>query len=154
MRKILLAILLMCTIPGHAEQIISKQDADNIFSMSYPAWERYARAVSAPQGWKMQLREMDTGTGIMSFNPNGGYGLSTQPLYANPNAQSPDALIVGNYYPKGTIPPNTEELKASLKQAAEEDLGPGYEITVIIANLPPFEVVEVHVRKPENTPIK
>ena len=103
-----------------------------------------------PDGWKARKSTHDTGTGIMAYNPTTGFGLSVQPMYGN-TEDPPDMIIVGSYYPKGTFPKMDDKLKERLKKEAEEDLGPSYSVTVIYANTPPFEGVELMVTKRSNT---
>ena len=63
----------------------------------------------------------------MSFDPNSGFGLSIQPLY-NGNDGPPIILIVGSYYPLGTLPDFTEEFKKSLGNDVLKDLGSSYSV--------------------------
>ena len=35
-------------------------------------WEAYAKRMIHPNGWKVRLSTYDTGTGVMSFDPNTG----------------------------------------------------------------------------------
>jgi hypothetical protein len=133
---------------------VSKEEADNIFGMNWATWETYAKSMRVPQGWTMQLQPLDTGTSVMSFNTDGAYISSVQPLYSSPNAPSPEMLIVGSYYPKWSIPENAADFQAEIKQAAQADLGSEYSVTVILADIPPFEGVELHISRAEHEPIK
>ena len=120
-----------------SETIISKEDADRIFSMTKPQWEEYAQKIALPLDWKIALSHHPTGTGVMAFDPKTGYGLSVQPLYPD-DKSPPDMLVVGSYYPVGTLE-FTEILKKELKEAAEKDLGPKYSVTASYAKLPNHE---------------
>lgn len=129
-----------------AEKIINKQDADHIFSLNRAGWEAYVKRMIHPDGWKVRLSPHDTGTGVMSFDPNSGFGLSIQPLY-NGNEGPPTILIVGSYYPLGTLPDFTEEFKKSLENDAVEDLGPNYSVSASYTKMPPFEAIELTVMR-------
>jgi len=128
------------------ETIISKKEADHIFSLTKPEWEAYAQKIVYPPDWKVVLSPYDTGTAVMAFDRAGGYGLSIQPLYED-NHSPPAMLIVGSYYRAGTFPPFTEKLKKEFEEAAKKDLGPGYSVTATYAQLTPFEGVELTVMK-------
>jgi len=130
----------------NSEQIISKEDADNILSMDKEAWEEYVREVEAPTGWKQNLSPMESGTAIMSFNQDMGYGVSIKPFFDN-QTKMPDMLIVGHYYPDGSLQDDAEKLINSVRKKAELDLGDHYLVDVVLTNTPPLEGVELHLNK-------
>ena len=138
--------ILLCPPTSAAEKIINKQDADYIFSLNRAGWEAYVKRMIHPDGWKVRLSPHDTGTGVMSFDPNSGFGLSIQPLY-NGNEGPPKILIVGSYYPLGTLPDFTEDFKKSLENDAEKDLGPDYSVSASYIKMPPFETIELKVMR-------
>lgn len=76
-------------------------------------WEAYAKRMIHPNGWKVRLSTYDTGTGVMSFDPNTGIGLSVQPLYDS-HDKPLTILIVGSYYPLGSLPAFTEDFKKNI----------------------------------------
>lgn len=129
-----------------SEKIINKQDADYIFSLNRAGWEAYVKRMIHPDGWKVQLSPYDTGTGVMSFDPNSGFGLSIQPLY-NGNEGPPTILIVGSYYPLETLPDFTAEFKKSLENDVLKDLGPNYSVSATYTKMPPFEAIELTVMR-------
>jgi hypothetical protein len=129
-----------------SEAVISKEDADRIFSMTKAQWGAYALKVNNPPGWKFEVSNHYTGAGLMGFDPKTGRGLSVQPLYDHDNSP-PVELIVGSYYPAGSFPQFTDQLKKQLEQAAMKDLGPMYSVTASSAILPKFDGVELIVSK-------
>ena len=154
MKRFLYLFIVLLAIEGaSAEEIISKDDADYIFSLDRDGWEEYVNRMEYPDGWSARKSTHNTGTGIMAYDPATGFGLSVQPMYGNTN-ESPDMIIVGSYYPKGTIPLMDEELKERLRKESEEDLGPSYTVSVLFADAPPFEGVELLVTKRSETSSK
>ena len=129
-----------------SEKIINKQDTDYIFSLNRGEWEAYTKKMEQAEGRKVRLSPHDTGTGVMSFDPSTGMGLSVQPLYSD-NKRSPTMLIVGSYYPMGTLPNFTDEFKKSLENAASNEIGPTYSVTASYTKMPPFEGIELIVTK-------
>lgn len=143
----LLPLLLFIAVV-HAETIVSKEDADNIFSLHKAEWETYARKLAYPQEWKVQLSPHDTGTGVMAFNTQTGFGLSIQPLYDG-SSSPPAILIVGSYYPLGSLAPFTDDFKKGLEKEAGKDLGPGYSVSASYTKLKdaPFEGIVLMITK-------
>jgi hypothetical protein len=116
------------------ERIISKPDADMIFAFTRVEWEKYARQVTAPEGWTLRLQPHDTGTVIASVNRSTGIGTSVQPLFKD-NQGPPTMLVVGSYYPRGVLR-ITGELIKDIEQAARLDLGPAYSVSANHAKMP------------------
>jgi hypothetical protein len=139
-------ILSMSLMPANAssETIISKQDADLIFSMNKSEWEVYAQKIGYPSDWEIRRSHLATGTTVMAFHQKTGRGLSIQPLYGDDKSR-PDMLIVGSYYPIGSLPKFTEALKKEIEEAAKKDLGPEYSVTVSYAKFPKFEGIELQL---------
>jgi hypothetical protein len=81
-----------------SEKIINREDAEYTFGLNRGEWEAYAKRMVHPDGWKVRISPYDTGTGVMSFDPKSGLGLSVQPLYSD-NKGPPAVPIVGSYYP-------------------------------------------------------
>ncbi len=129
-----------------SEKIISKTDADHIFSLDRAAWESYAKRMVHPGGWEIQLARHDTGTGVMAFDAATGMGLSTQPLYSDA-IKPPMMLIVGSYYPVGILQTLTSKRKAELEKDAQADLGKDYTVTVRYFSEPPVDGIELQVRR-------
>jgi hypothetical protein len=103
-----------------------------------------------PDGWKVRLSPVDTGTGVMAFDPKTGMGLAIQPLFRD-RQSPPDMLIVGSYYPAGTFPDFSDRLKRDMEAAARSDLGPAYLVSIsftrMASPLPGFDVVEVTITR-------
>ncbi len=131
---------------GMSQTIISKADADYIFSLTKPSWEDYARKMVHPDGWKVRLSPRDTGTGVMAYDNQTRMGLSIQPFYKDENSL-PDILIVGSYYPLGTLPKFTEDFKHTIEGEAKKDLGAEYSVSAAYIEMPPFEGVELLITK-------
>jgi len=146
MKKSVTVPLVFMSGSSSAEQIISKDDADNIFNMDKETWETYVWEVEAPTGWKQSLRSMESGTAIMSFNQDMEYGVSIKPFFDD-NTKTPDMLIVGSYYPNGSLKDDTEKLINSVRKKAESDFSSSYIVDVVLTNTPPLEGVELHLKK-------
>jgi hypothetical protein len=129
------------------ETIINKEDTDLIFSLNKPQWEAYAKRMVHPEGWQVRLSPHESGTGVMSYNPKTGLGLSIQPLYGN-DTSPPDMLVVGSDFPAGTLPKFTDELKRRMEADAGRDLGPEYSVSARYTALAPsIEGIELTVMK-------
>lgn len=146
MKKSVTVPLVFMSRTASAEQIISKEDTDNIFSMDKVTWEAYLREVEAPAGWKQNLKPMESGSAIMSFNQDMGYGVSIKPFFDD-KSKVPDMLIVGSYYPDGSLHDDTEKLIDNVRKNAESDLGGSYLVDVVLTNTPPLEGVELHLTR-------
>ncbi len=103
-----------------------------------------------PEGWQLRLSPHESGTGVMSYNPKTGVGLSIQPLYGN-DISPPDILMVGSYFPAGTLPKFTDELKRRMEADAIKDLGPGYSVsaryTALTSSIEGIELTVMKVKK-------
>jgi hypothetical protein len=130
------------------EKIINKSDADYIFSLDRAGWESYAERMVHPGGWKIQLGRHDTGTSVMAFDAATGMGLSTQPLFSD-STNPPVMLVVGSYYPVGTLQTFTDKRKAALEKDAhaQADLGKGYSLRVRYFSEPPVDGIELQVTR-------
>jgi len=129
---------------GHevsSEKIINKEDVDHIFGLTKPEWEAYAKKVTYPQGWKTRLSHHDTGTQVMAFDSSTESGLSLQTFY-NDDKSPPDVLIIGIYYPLGTLPTFDDKFKEELARKARENLGSDYSISANLVKMEKLEGVE------------
>ena len=125
------------------EKIINKQDADNIFSLNVREWDAYVKQITFPDGWKKRPSEYHC---VGAFDPKTHMGLSIQPLFKD-HSSPPTALVVGNYYPLGTFPTFTADIKTKIEREATDDLGPEYSISAIFVRTPPFEIIELRISK-------
>src|SRR3990172_769352 len=142
-----LPLLLAGGVPSEARgRIVNKQDADRIFGLNRSQWEAEAKQMVHPDGWKVRLSPVETGTGGMAFDPKTGMGLAVQPLFRDWQSP-PEMLVVGSYYPAGTFPKFNERLKRDMEAAARSDLGPAYSVSISFTRMaspaPGFDVVEV-----------
>jgi len=113
---ILLALLAIVSAAAGQERVISKPDADMIFSFSQADWERYVRQLAPPDGWTLRLQPHDTGTAIARFQRLTGVGASVQPLYIDDKGP-PEMLIVASYYPR-TVLRITDQVVKKIVDAA------------------------------------
>jgi hypothetical protein len=127
------------------ETIISKKDADHVFSLTRPEWEKQSERFFAP-GWTVRSAKHKTGSQIIGFDPSTGIGLSIQPLYQNDH-NPPDLVIVGNYFSIGALPPMTDELKKGMEGAAKKDLGPTYSVRLNYTKMENIEAIELILTK-------
>ena len=132
------------------ETIVNKQDTDRIFSFDRAQWESYTRQLTYPPGWRVRLNPVDTGTAIMALDLEKNMGLSVQALFMEEGGP-PFMLIVGSYYPSGTFPTFSDDLRNQMESAAKADLGPAYSVSVSFTRMAPFEtefdVVEVKIHQ-------
>ena len=117
------------------EKIISKKDADYIFSLNKGGWEAYVKKIVIPKAWEVRLSPSDTGTFIMALDPVTKFGLIVQPMYSKDNTP-PDVLFVSSYFPIGTLPKFTEDFKRGLETEAKKDLGAEYDVSVVYSKIP------------------
>ena len=110
-----------------AESVISKADVETIFKMNKAEWE-----LTAPRytyvGWDTKFKKLETGVIVTAFDKSTGYGLSIQPIYFD-NKSGPSSLIVGSFYPYGTMSANFSDIKKDIESDSENDLGEKYKVT-------------------------
>lgn len=130
---------------GKPEVIINKEDADLIFTLNRLQWEAYAKRFIHPGGWEIRLSSHDTGSAVMAYDAKNGMGLSIQPLYKD-DTSPPDILIVGSYYPVGTLGRFPDELRKHMEAAAKKDLGSEYSASLNYKKITPsMEAIEIMV---------
>ncbi len=118
----LVAVLMLTTAAaGGQERIVNKQDADRIFGLNRAEWNAQAKHMVHPEGWRVRLRPLETGTRVIAFDPKTRMGLSVQPLFLGAQGP-PDVLLVGSFYPAGTFREFSEHLKREMEAAARSDL--------------------------------
>lgn len=139
---VLLIVGLLVTTGASAENVISKKDADSIFAMKRGKWEQTAPRYAYPN-WEMKLKKLDTGSMVAAFDNSNGYGLSIQPIYLDTKS-FPLSLIVGSFYPKGTMTEDFATMQKQIEADAEKDLGQSYEVSAkYIVVSPNIEGVEL-----------
>ena len=135
MKRIFVSIILVIGLwcfQDHVDaqdSIIGKKDADFVFSLTRPEWNKSSKRFFAP-GWIIRSVEHESSGQVIGFDPSTGMGLSVQSLYANDH-DSPLSVIVGNYFPVGILPPMTDEMKREMETAVQKDLEPSYSIRLI-----------------------
>ena len=129
------------------ETMISKSDADYIFTLKMPQWEEYIKQPIRPMGWKVKIHSLDTGSVMGAFDPKTGMGLIVQPLFRN-NHSLPEMIIVESWYPKGTIT-ITDEPKRGIEIESKKDLGPEYHIKLNHKKEPNGDIIEILITKSE-----
>jgi len=128
------------------ETIISKNDADSIFSLTMDEWNANSTKMFNPLGWTTKVLPLETGNGIVSFDEKTQMGLMVQPLFPG-RTNPPTMLLVHTFYPDGFLPEFTNEVKKSIEEAAQKDLGSGYSITFSYKGMPPLKGVEMTIMK-------
>jgi hypothetical protein len=126
--------------------ILSKVDADRIFSLTRSDWESYAEGLVYPEGWKVRLDPSDNGSGVIGYHPMTGIELTIRPYYDNA-IDPPEVLFTISRYPLGKAPKFTAELKSDLEYEAKRNLGPEYSVSVSHAKSPPFEEIELMIKR-------
>lgn len=124
------------------KKILSNIDIHKIWNLNLNEWTVYAQAMVHPEGWDLQLIPQDTGTVVMFFDRNSSMGLSVRPLYRDDNSP-PVKLVVGSYYPIGTLPKFTEIFKKNLESDEASELGPDYSVTAAHAVLQKIETIKL-----------
>jgi hypothetical protein len=126
------------------ETLLSKTDADRIFSLTKPEWNQQAKEYVG-SGW-IVTSQHDTGAQVAMINPSTGTGLAVHPLFANDH-EPPIMVIVSNHFPMGALPPMTDEAKRDIQAAAQKNLGSDYQVKLQHAKLEHSEVIELIVTK-------
>ena len=132
--SLFMSLFIVAQAAAQPEKIISKHEADIMFSLSHTGWEAYARQMTHPPKWQMRLTPHKTGTSFAVFDSNTGVGLTVQPLFAN-ETDPPAFIVIGSWYTGGRLR-ITPALIADIERAARADLGPGYSVEAASAQLP------------------
>jgi hypothetical protein len=130
------------------ERIVSRQDTDTVFGLNKADWNAAAEQMIHPEGLTVRLIRLETGTGVGSFDPKTGMGVTVQPLYTNTKGP-PDMLIVGSYFPVGTFQQFSDQGKKNIEAAARSDLGDGYvsriQFNTVESPAPGFDLAEITI---------
>jgi hypothetical protein len=124
------------------KKILSNINIYEILNLNLKEWKIYAQAMVHPEGWKAQLLPQDSGIVVMFFDSNSSMGLSVRPFYQDDNSR-PATLVVGSYYPIGTLPEFTETFRKDLEREGAADLGPEYSVSATHAALQKIEVIKL-----------
>ncbi|MDA2921151.1 hypothetical protein MYX76_16950 [Desulfobacterota bacterium AH_259_B03_O07] len=82
----------------------------------------------------------------MALDSSAGFGLSVQPLYPD-DKSPPEAIVVGMYYPIGTLPTFDDKFQQDIESKSKEDLGSKYSVSANYVKRPTFEGVELIISK-------
>jgi hypothetical protein len=127
------------------EKIISRKDAEFVFSLTKSQWEVASQKFLAP-GWTKQSVKRESGSQIIGFDPSTRIGLSVQPFFEN-DRDPPQMVVVGNYFPLGVLPPMTDEIKKDMEAATKKDLGPPYTVRLVYSKMEKMETIEIILSK-------
>jgi len=72
--------------------------------------------------------------------------LTIRPYYDNA-IDPPEVLFVVRRYPLGKGPKFTAEFKRDSEDKAKKDLGPAYSVSVAYTKSPPYEEIELIIKK-------
>ncbi len=128
------------------KKILSNINIYEILNLNQKEWKSYARAMVHPEGWKAQLLPQDTGIVVMFFDSNSSMGLSVRPFYQDDDSL-PETLVVGSYYPIGTLPKFTETFRKDLEREEADNLGPEYSVSATHTALQKIEVIKLIIRQ-------
>jgi len=147
---LVIAALTITAVPSSGqERLVSKQDADRIFALNRSQWEAEARRMVESQTWKVLPGSSKGATGVIATDPRTGVGLAVRPSFKSP--ASPDALVVGSYYPVGTFRRFSDQTRREMESAAGSNLGSAYSVTVAFSTTPSpapgYDVVEVIITR-------
>ena len=132
---------------GSHEKLLTKPQADEVFSFTKPQWEARAAGSSlVPIDWHIRFSRHDTGLQIIGYEPITGFGFSVQPLYAN-DTDPPIMVIIRNYFLPGKLFPVTDQLQQGIEAAAQRSLGPTYKVKLKCGKLENFDSLEFTLTK-------
>ena len=126
--------------------ILSKVDADRIFAMTRSEWESNAKGLVYPEGWKVRLDPSDNGSGVLGQHVTTGIELGIRPYFDNA-IDPPEVIFVVSHYPLDKAPKFTSQLKSDLEYEARRNLGPEYSASVSYTKSPPFEEIELTIKR-------
>ena len=128
------------------KQMVVKADVDRIFSITRPQWESFAKGLVQPEGWRFRLDPSDNGTSVFAHDTVTGMALTIQPYYENA-IDPPEVLFIVRHYPLGRGPKFTPQFKRDLEEKTNKDLGSAYSISAAYTKAPPFEEVELIIKR-------
>ena len=126
--------------------IVGKADVDSIFSMARSQWESYVKTLVRPEGWKFRFDPSDEGTSLFAHDTVAGIALTIKPYYDNA-IDPPEVLFITRHYALGKGPKFSADFKRDLEEKTKKDLGPGYSVSVAYTKAPPFEEIELIIKR-------
>lgn len=151
MKKMLAVILCLLFWSGPlgaeppAETVISREEADRLFSLMRPEWEKAARGSYYP-GWAIQLSPRDTGISLKAYDPSQKFSVSVQPFYED-DISPPKSLIVGASYPVDFWAGGTDQMLSNIRSANRKSLGPSYSLSLVHQRVNRLDVIELFITK-------
>jgi len=127
------------------EQIISKQEVDHLFSLTKSQWQTESVKFVAPSSVG-KTTESTSGNLVAAYDPSTGIGRFTQPLYPNEN-EPPALVIMGFYYPPGSLPPMTAELQKDIETQVQTELGDDYSVQLRYSKTEDHECIELQLKQ-------
>lgn len=125
---------------------VSKADTDYIFSMARSQWESYVKGLAPPEGWTFRFDPSDEGTGLFAQDKVAGIALTIKPYYDN-SIDPPEVLFITRHYAMGKGPKFSADFKRDLEEKTKKDLGPGYSVSAAYTKAPPFEEIELVIKR-------
>lgn len=131
------------------DNYIHKSQIDHIFTLDNKGWEEHIKELEPTfkDGWSCVINPCETGSNFSTVNPNGS-GCSLQPLFSETDPSNPSILIIGTYYPKGSIPFEDANFRSDLQSKSQEELGESYELKVGYLDFTPeMNLIEFTISK-------
>ena len=130
-----------------AQSIVSREEADHIFTLDRVGWEKYVLQLAAPRGWKIEVKKLASGSRLLAQDRLRGIVISMQPFYDSDD-EPPDMLVVGSHYPRGTYPEFDDERKRDLETEVAADLGSDYSTLVLFKQTDLMEGFDIILTRP------
>jgi hypothetical protein len=114
------------------DNYIDKRQIDYVFTLDIDGWEEYIKKMEQlfnKVGWSTRRKHDTRGSVILINNPDGS-SFSIQPLFSETVSSKLFILIIGTYYPKGSIPIESKNFKSDLQSMVEEELGKSYKVKI------------------------
>lgn len=127
------------------EILLNKADVDRVFSFNKVQWKQGATQMITP-GWDIRTHDHPDGTQVIGFEPTTGRGLSVQSFFRD-DVSLPHMVIVGSYFPLGTLPPMTEQVKQEFRAVAQKEIGPAYSLNFRHSIVDKLELYEFTITK-------
>ncbi len=151
MTKTLAFILCLLFWPGplgaepSRETVISREEADRLFNLIRPEWEKVAMGSHYP-GWAIQLSPRDTGMSLKAYDPSQKFSVSVQPFYDD-DMSPPKSLIVGASYPVDFWAEGTDQMLSNIRSANRKSLGPSYSLSLVHQRVNRLDMIELFITK-------
>jgi len=111
---------------------IHKEQIDHYFTLDNEGWElemKEMESIFNKDGWTFTKVPSETVT-VYFCNAQNGMGVSYQALFLENDPSKLFNLIIGTYYPKGSLPFEDENFRSELISKCKEELGDSYKLEV------------------------